>query len=194
MSVNVDVDESNIKDVIKALKDMRDNIDRDIDKTMIEIIKRGHVYLNTQYNTRVRDPNITDINTSWDKNGNVYEIKSIGKDVIYEEFGTGDEGEHDPHPVKSNYDLNDYNSGQYIKNVSDYDENSYTYDDLMEFGISSGKFWRYNKDGILHYTQGVPSGREMWDTRNFLIDNVIPRIAKKRSEDLCDKFKRAIEK
>ena len=194
MSVSVEVNEGNIKDVIKALKEIRDNIDRDIDKTMVEIVKRGQIYLNNQYSTRVRDPNIENISTSWNKNGNEYEIRSSGKDVIYEEFGTGDRGEQEPHPVKSNYNLNDYNSGQYIRNVSDYDENSYTYDDLQEFGISSGKFWRYNKNGILYYTQGVPSGKEMWDTRNFLIDNVIPKLAKKRSEDICDKFKRAIEK
>lgn len=194
MATDIVIDETNIKNIIKALKDMLNDIDKEVDDTMVDILKKGEAYLDAQYTTRLKDPNITDISTSWSKKGDEYELKAIGKDVIYEEFGTGDRGEQKPHPVKSKYNLNDYNSGQYIRNVSDYDENSYTYDDLQEFGINSGKFWRYNKNGVLYYTQGIPAGQEMWDTRNYLIKNVIPEVSKKRGEYICEKFKRAIEK
>lgn len=194
MATDIVIDETNIKNVIKALKDMLKDVDGEVEKTMVEIVKKGESYLDAQYATRLKDPNITDISTSWSKKGDEYELKAIGKDVIYEEFGTGDRGEQNPHPVKSKYNLNDYNSGQHIRNVSDYDENSYTYDDLQEFGINSGKFWRYNKNGVLYYTQGIPAGQEMWDTRNYLIKNVIPEVSKKRGEYICEKFKRAIEK
>lgn len=198
MATDIVIDETNIKNVIKALKDMLKDVDDEVEKTMVEIVKKGESYLDAQYTTRLKDPNITDISTSWSKKDNEYELKASGKDVVYEEFGTGDRGEESPHSEKSifeeKYGLKKYNSGQYIRNVSDYDENSYTYDDLQEFGINSGKFWRYNKNGILYYTQGVPAGQEMWDTRNYLIKNVIPEVSKKRGEYICEKFKRAIEK
>lgn len=194
MATEIVVDETNVKDVIKALQDMLDNVDKIANDSLREIVEKGETYLDAQYATRYKDPNITDISTSWRKDSQYYVLESKGKDVVYEEFGTGDKGASNPHPVKSNYNLNDYNSGEYIRNVSDYDENSYVYDDLQEIGITSGKFWRYSKDGTLYYTQGVPSGQEMWSTRNYLIKSVIPEIGKKKGRELCEKFANSIKK
>lgn len=194
MDRNVVIDESNIQDVINAFKSIYNDIDKYVEKTDKKIIEESKKYLDKQYSNRFKDPNITDISTEYEKIDNGYKLIAKGKDVIYEEFGTGDMGEQNPHPDKSKYDLNDYNSGQYIRNVSDYDKNSYTYDDLQEFGIDSGKFWRYSKNGVLYYTQGVPSGKEMWNTRNEIIKNIIPKATKELGVELLDKFENAIKK
>lgn len=195
MAANVIVDETNIKDVIKALRELLNDVDKIANDTLQEIGKKGETYLDARYVTRFKDPNITDISTDSRKYHDGYVLEARGKDVIYEEFGTGDEGASHPHPNKSAYDLNDYNSGPQIKNVSDYDENSYIYDDLKDFGITSGHFWIYSKDGsTIHYTQGVPAGREMWDTRNYLIKEVIPEVGKRKGREIREKFEKSIKK
>ena len=188
------VDETNIKGIINALKDLYRDIDEESNKMLEEIVSKGEKYLNKQYATRIKDPNIDDISTSWNKKGNEYELRASGKDVIYEEFGTGDEGVSHPHPNKSEYNLNDYNSGSYIRDVSSVEKGTYTYEDLQEIGITSGKFWQYEKNGTVYYTQGVPAGQEMWDTRNYLIKEVIPEVAKKRGKIINDKLKNSIKK
>ena len=188
------VDETYIKGIINALKDLYRDIDDESNKMLEEIVSKGETYLNKQYASRIKDPNIDDISTSWNKKGNEYELRASGKDVIYEEFGTGDEGASHPHPNKSEYNLNDYNSGSYIRDVSSVEKGTYTYEDLQEIGITSGKFWQYEKNGTVYYTQGVPAGQEMWDTRNYLIKEVIPEVAKKRGKIINDKFKNSIKK
>lgn len=195
MATDVIIDETNIKDVIKALQELLSNVDKIADETMQEIAKKGETYLDARYVTRFKDPNITDISTDYRKSQGGYVLEAKGRDVIYEEFGTGDEGASHPHPNKSAYALNDYNSGSQIRDVSDYDENSYIYDDLRDFGITSGKFWIYSKDGsTLYYTQGVPAGREMWDTRNYLIKQAIPEIGKRKGREIREKFEKSIKR
>lgn len=193
MAINIEVDETNIKDVIQALKDMLNDIDDNVEKIMTEIATDGKNYLDEKYDDRVLDPNITEIFTNSTSTRNSCEIVSSGKDVVYEEFGTGDKGEDNPHPVKSNYNLKGYNTGEWIMDTADNSSPR-----LVEFlatqGIYSGKYWRYRKDGTYYYTQGVPAGQEMWDTRNYLINEAIPKISKKRSEHICEKFKNTIKK
>ena len=73
-----------------------------------------------------------------------------------------------------------------IDDVDDYDENSYIKDDLNEMGITSGKFWIYSKDSsdTLYYTQGVPAGKEMWNTRNYLLSKKTKEIIKKGAKNI----------
>jgi len=190
--INVEIDETNVKSVINAFEDMLNNLDSFIDDAMKEIVSKGNTFLDAQYVSRVKDPNITDISTDWRKNDNEYVIEATGKDVIYEEFGTGDRGEESPHPNKSKYDLNDYNSGTFIMSVEDIG-NQDLLDLLKSEGITSGKYWKYHKNGQTYLTQGVPAGQEMWDTRNYLIKEVIPKIGKKRGKELCEKFEKSIK-
>ena len=129
----------------------------------------------------------------YEKMDNGYKLIAKGKDVIYEEFGTGDRGEDDPHPDKSKYNLNDYNSGYFIMSVEDIG-NQDLLDFLKEEGITSGKYWSYRKNGERHFTQGVPSGKEMWNTRNEMIKNIIPKAKKELGVELLDKFENAIKK
>ena len=122
------------------------------------------------------------------------ELYAYGKDVVYEEFGTGDRGEQNQHPVKSRYNLNDYNSGRTIRKVDDVPEGSPEKEDLDTIGISSGKYWTYNKDGTVYYTQGVPSGQEMWKTRNYLLNNSIQKKVAEKGKELNDYIIASIKK
>lgn len=191
MNRNVVIDESNIQDVINAFKSIYNDIDKYVEKTDKKIIEESKKYLDKQYSSRFKDPNITDISTEYEKIDNGYKLIAKGKDVIYEEFGTGDRGEDNPHPDKSKYNLNDYNSGITIRPV-----NLLSQEKREEHGLSSGKYWTYKKDesGDVEYTQGIPSGKEMWNTRNEMIKNIIPKATKELGVELLDKFENAIKK
>lgn len=193
MSTQVEIDVFDLKGTIDGLKWLYNNIDNQVDEMLEEIVKKGETYLDSQYVSRHKDANITDISTDYKKTTDGYDLRAYGKDVVYEEFGTGDEGESHPHPNKSDYNLNDYNSGPYIRDVSDVPEGSYTMEDLQQIGITSGKFWLYKKDGVLHYTQGVPAGQEMWNTRNYILKE-IPNIVKKRGKIINENLTKSIEK
>jgi hypothetical protein len=193
MNRNVVIDESNIQDVINAFKSIYNDIDKYVEKTNEKIIQESKKYLDKQYSSRLKDPNITDISTEYEKIDNGYKLTAKGKDVLYEEFGTGDRGEDDPHPDKSKFNLNDYNSGYFIMSVEDIG-NQDLLDFLKEEGITSGKYWSYRKNGERHFTQGVPSGKEMWNTRNEMIKNIIPKAKKELGVELLDKFENAIKK
>ena len=86
-----------------------------------------------------------------------------GTQVLYNEFGTGTEGEKKPHPEKKIYGLNPYNSGPTRKvNKSDTSTAS-------QFGIGKGElYWIYDKYGIAVYTQGIPAGKQVYNARKTL--------------------------
>lgn len=72
-------------------------------------------------------------------NGQRLVLRVVGSQLIYDEFGTGDEGQRDPHPRKSEYNLNDYNSGPYIREDK-YGRHYWFYKNKITNGVPSGKF------------------------------------------------------
>lgn len=194
MSKRIEVTLDNVDSVIKSLEKLEKDIDWVAQLLVSEILEEGVEYARKQYNSREYDPNISNINVDYstkDMNGELY---AYGKDVVYEEFGTGDRGEQNQHPVKSRYNLNDYNSGRTIRKVDDVPEGSLEKEDLDAIGISSGKYWTYNKDGTVYYTQGVPSGQEMWKTRNYLLNNSIQKKVAEKGKELNDYIIASIKK
>lgn len=194
MSTQIEIDIFDTKSLTNALQWLYNNIDKQANEMLWEITKDGEKYLSTQYKSAtLKDPNITELSADSRVGNNESEIIAKGKDVVYEEFGTGDKGEDNPHPVKSNYNLHDYNSGSYIMDTRD-NSNPHLDQFLATQGIYNGKYWTYKKDGERYYTQGVPSGQEMWKTRNHLIDDLIPKLAKKRGKIINDKFIKSIKR
>lgn len=194
MSKKVEITLDNVDSVIRGLQKLEKDIDFIAQLLVSDILEEGVEYAKKQYSAREHDPNIGNINVNYttkDTNGELY---AYGKDVVYEEFGTGDRGEQNQHPVKSRYNLNDYNSGRTIRNVSDVPEGSLEKEDLDAIGISSGKYWTYNKDGMVYYTQGVPSGQEMWKTRNYLLNNSIRKKVAEKGKELNDYIIASIKK
>lgn len=88
-----------------------------------------------------------------------------GPQAIYEEFGTGTEGEQNPHPIKKTFDLNEYNSGKTIRKATKKDSDNALLQgkDIPEGGL----FWTYrNNVGDKIYTQGTPAQKEGYDSMN----------------------------
>lgn len=96
-----------------------------------------------------------------EKYGRGYRVGVSGSQVIYDEFGTGTQGENFSHPDKNKYNLDDYNSGAFI---------------------------RTNKEGIKYWTyfspvtnkrvssKGVPAGMFMYNSFNNVANNIEKNI------------------
>lgn len=173
-----------IRSLIKKLNTLQNDINDLPEKITKRVADEGLDTLNTYYASRTFNVNSTDITTSISETQNGYKIIARGKDVIYTEFGTGDEGEQNPFPSpdRNKYNLKDYNSGKYIRKVNPNNKN------VKEMGITSGKYWTFVKNGVLHYTQGMPAGLQMFNTAKDLRETIIPKIVKEEIGDVLSKL------
>ena len=200
----INLNTRDIDNLIKSLTDLQSNISKLSKNISEKVAKEGLSTLNNYYASREITPNSTDISTSVEETRTGYKIIARGKDVIYTEFGTGDEGEQNPHPDKNKYNLNDYNSGKYIRDVS-------VLMDSIDRGLSSeneevrskaerkaskvssskllNKYWTYKSaDGEIQYTSGQPAGLQMFNTANDLRTKIIPKIIKEETGDVLSKL------
>lgn len=100
-----------------------------------------------------------------------------GPQAIYDEFGTGTLGEQNPHPIKSEFNLTEYNSGRTIRPARGVDV-----DEALKQGTQipeGGLFWTYrNAVGDKIYTQGTPAQKEGYDSM-MLTKSKSPQIIKR---------------
>lgn len=103
------------------------------------------------------------------KNGKGGRVIMQGENAIYDEFGTGEYGAENPHPMKSQFALNDYNSGPIVsKNIN-----------------KKGRhYWFY-----YGYTEGIPSGKQMYNTLQYLRKEK-SKIAAREMKDALAIFKK----
>ena len=110
-----------------------------------------------------------------------------GPNAIYEEFGTGEEGASDAHPLKwqtaSGAHLNPYNSGPTIR-----------------INPSTGRhYWFYKpmagRDyyGSTGYTEGIPAGKQMYYTIKHL-NKIKKSVAVKHANNTIQEINKAINK
>lgn len=84
-----------------------------------------------------------------------------GPSAVYDEFGTGEEGADDGHPLKGAFKLNAYNSGPFVS---------------THISKTTGRhYWFYSPakgqeyfDSETGYTEGAPSGKQMYNTSIYL--------------------------
>lgn len=183
----INLSSSDIKDLKTSLETVRKKMDSLKKELPLKIAEDGLKYLDSLYASTPSDENIEDIRTSIKKTMNGYSIMSTGKDVIYAEFGTGDKGQANQHPDKGKYNLNEYNSGPTIRNVPDMGTMSAKQIKLFtKYNISPGKYWAYTKNGNLILTQGVPSGKQMFNTSKYLREH-IKEVLEKEASDVLSK-------
>ena len=174
------VDTKDIDDIINRLNNLSSNINKLKTDLPRAIGEEGLSYLNSLYASKPKENDTDDITTSIKDYDNGCYIIAKGKDVLYEEFGTGDEGEKNPHPERLD-GLKGYNTGPTIRNVNP--DNPA----LKSRGITSGKYWTYEKNGEIVYTQGIPSGKQMYNTSRYLKKGVIKKIMKEKASDVLSK-------
>ena len=123
------------------------------------------------------DHGIVDI----DKDDGLLYLK--GKNAVYDEFGTGTQGESNPHPMKGNFDLNPYNSGPYIF----YNQFASAYQ--WYYRPMAGKPY-FTESGL---TEGIPSGKQMYNTLQHIY-SIKRDITKKHLDEAMDELVYAMER
>lgn len=177
--VNIPLDSTEIDKVIAKLLNVKKDLKDAPERIAREAAYDALTYLDIQYAETPYDDNIDNIDTYVERTAEGYRIVASGKDVVYAEFGTGDLGQQSPHPEKSKYALNDYNSGETIRDANEHS---------AEHGIISGKYWTYEKNGTIHYTQGIPAGKQVFNTRNYVLNEGLDKAIKKVVGDSLSKL------
>lgn len=165
----INLSTSDISSLIKSLQTLSKDVKGLPDEIGKEVAELGKEYLEEEYAQATPDQtiDISDRQISVEKTGRGYRLVARGKELVYEEFGTGEEGASHPHPKKKEYPLNDYNSGPVVSTH------------INKYGRH---YWFYNG-----YSEGNPSGAEVFNTARFLREKGIKDISKKKVSDVLSK-------
>lgn len=116
------------------------------------------------------------------KSGLAGYVALVGPNAVYDEFGTGEEGAADPHPLKGNFGLNPYNSGYFVsKQVDDKGLHYWIYKPM------SGNSY-FDVDGITGKTHGIPSGKMIYHASTH-IRQIKDKIIEEELNATVKKFK-----
>lgn len=116
-------------------------------------------------------------------------VSLTGRNAVYDEFGTGEEGAANSHPLHSSVTptLNPYNSGPVVS--------THINDGTLEYGTQWNHYWYYKPMagkpyfyGENGYTEGIPSGQQMFKTSIYL-HGVEKNVVAKHINDAIKKYK-----
>jgi single-stranded DNA-specific DHH superfamily exonuclease len=171
-TIKVQLSNSGIEQLIKKFEQLNKDLEEASKKSvedMAELCEKQIInnYASSPYTDGNDD--VSFINQEKDKKRR---IGVEGSQVLYREFGTGTEGLNAPHPIKKQYNLKGYNSGEKIKVNSKNGE----------------LYWIYkDKSGNAVYTQGIPAGKEVYNAAIILKGKKLS-IIKKRVGDALSKL------
>ena len=164
----VNLDTVELASLVRNLRTFSNDLQKLPKEITKEIADIGREFLEEQYaNTHTYQTiDINSISTDVIETHNGYSIIASGEEVLYAEFGTGEEGADDGHPLKGDFHLNPYNSGPNIK-----------------INSATGRhYWWYQG-----YSEGNPSGKQMFNTSKFLKDNVVKKVLKEKVGEVISK-------
>lgn len=161
--ISMSLNTNSIDKAIAQLSALQKKVD-DLPNTLTEEIAKDAVnFLNEQYNNTsyYKDsPSKPEITYEPTQNGHV--IIGKGDEILYDEFGTGEIGKQSASgeflSYRNQFPLKDYNSGQYIK--------------IDRYGRH---YWYYNGER----TEGIPAGKQFFNTRNYILNEGIDKAIKK---------------
>lgn len=166
--VNMNVSTKDINSLLNKLKTFSSDWKKLPNDIANEVAIGGKKYLDELYGESKTDQTIDigSISTEIRPDSTGYSLIASGKDVLYAEFGTGENGADNPHPRKGEFGLNPYNSGPTIK------INSHT----------GRHFWWYQG-----YSEGNASGKQMYLTSDYIRKNLIKQISDKKVGEVVSK-------
>lgn len=182
-----------IKDAIEKVGFIKDNINLASTEIIEDLVKEGMKFA-SGYNATApytgTEP--SKIIGKLTQNKNKAYIAMTGPNAVYDEFGTGEEGASNPHPLKGNFGLNAYNSGPFVStHINRYGRHYWFHrtPDNPYYNInnnhnknSSGK----QKD--TGYTEGVPSGKQMYNTSKY-IREIKDDVIKHKIQEALQRYK-----
>lgn len=155
----VRLSEAGIKDTVQRINVLKDNIEVASQNAVERLVEKGF-NLATMYNANAPQSGLEKARVTGKvtKSGHKGYIALVGDSAVYDEFGTGEQGASDPHPMKGQFALNPYNSGPTIF----YNEFAGRYQ--WKYYPMRGRPY-FTKDG---FTEGIPSGKQMYNTAKDL--------------------------
>ena len=155
--INVDLSNQSIKKLIYKLERFNKSIENADKKIVEELSNLALAEIQKNYsNTPYKDGN-DDVSFYITGEEKKKKVGVTGSQVLYNEFGTGTEGEKSPHPEKGEFGLNSYNSGRTIR------RNNNPNSSASRLGIPEGElYWTYRDGSIKKYTQGIPAGKQVY--------------------------------
>lgn len=121
-------------------------------------------------------------------------VRLKGPHAIFEEFGTGEVGKSDPHPMAGvmNFSVPPYSgyiTGSFVStHINKYGRHYWFYSPM------GGKHTR--KNGYIHrngYTEGIPSGKQMYNTSKYL-NSIKGKVVSKHLSGAIKEINKAIDK
>ena len=147
---------------ILKLETLKDNINDANNSIVSKLLDQGETYAKYYYSmspsTGTQRSSIISKKLGRESGGYV---ALQGYQALYEEFGTGEEGAKDPHPMKPLFKLNPYNSGPFVSTHI----NKETGKHYWFYYPLAGQPYFESKTG---YTEGTPSGKIMYYTSKEL--------------------------
>lgn len=157
-----------VSDMIERINTLSDNIAIACEDIVSELVDKG-VQLALENDGYAPDTGNNDYRFTGDVEANKGYIIMEGKDSVYVEFGTGDVGANNAHPLHSQISgINPYNSGATIK-LDDMGRHYWVYPPMANAS-------KYYFEGGLTY--GIPAGCQMYNTLIELKENV-PSVVNK---------------
>lgn len=182
--MKIQLSETSVKDAIQRLKTLEDNIRIANENIVDRLVNTGSEQA-MFYNSTAPTYGVSDIRiiaeTTLNGNKSNGTISMNGSNAVYYEFGTGEEGMASPHPVKENFGLRPYNSGPFVSTHINKAGRHY-------WLIPKGKYSpnSYVRKG--GYTEGIPAGKQMYNTAQHL-HSIKHDIIKKELNAAVRKFK-----
>lgn len=161
--MKIGLSEWEVNEVIKNLKFLKDNLKIAQKDTIKTLVNKGGEQAN-MYNNMAPSSGIDKSKVIYKvtENGESGYIALSGPNAVYDEFGTGEEGANDGHPLKGEFGLNAYNSGPYVSTHI----NPFT---GKHYWIIPDKYFVPNEYvENTGYTEGIPSGKQMYSTDNYI--------------------------
>lgn len=151
-----------IKDAIRDVKNLKkfvEGANQDIVRELVDIGQEvGQIYNSAAANS---GPTKSTVIGKVTENSNKGYVALVGKNAVYDEFGTGEVGAQYPHPRKDsvNRPLNPYSSGPIVsQNINKYGRHYWFYKPM------AGTDWVRSTG----YTEGIPAGKQMYNTAKII--------------------------
>lgn len=176
--ITIGLNQNEISNLVNQLNSISDKLDKMAEKLTDDIAETALNQMVQNYNSSQYQPSD---GMDFSKTGTAREkkVSMIGSQAIYNEFGTGTEGQNNPHPQKGDFPLNDYNSGKTIR------RNTKGNSIASNLGIpANGLYWTFkDENGITHYTQGIPAQKIVYNA-NKSVKEKLPSMCKKAVEEV----------
>lgn len=180
-TIKVKLSNQGLNDLLQKVNNLKNDLKQSETKIKDKLADYAKTEIENNLSaTQFKDGN-DDVSTFKENRNNKVIVGMRGTQVLYDEFGTGTQGESSPHPYKSNYGLSGYNTGRKIRKAS-VRVNEKT-------GIPIGaKYWTYkNKQGETVFTTGIPAGKQVFNAAMSL-RNRKKQIVKQEVSDVLSKL------